>query len=156
MRRILIFCLCGFLGLAGLFGGRAAAQILKPVKWSYAARRTSATTAIVFMKAKIDRGWHIYSTVQGEGGPQKTAFSFTGSRDYALIGGIVEGRPVRKFQKVFDMDVLYFEGDAVFSQKIRLRSGTKPFAVRGSVEFMVCNDRECLPPDEVSFSVPLR
>lgn len=42
------------------------AQILTPVKWSYAAKKTGANTTTLFLKAEIQDDWHIYSVNQGE------------------------------------------------------------------------------------------
>lgn len=131
------------------------AQLQKPVKWSYAAKRLNATEAMVYIKGTIDKGWHIYSTVQPEGGPRKTVFAFSPSKSFALVGGVTEPKPIKHFEKAFDMDVLYFDNAVVFSQKIRLKD-KKPFVVKGTLEYMACNDKQCLPPDEVSFSIPVK
>lgn len=143
--QILIFLLFLSFGLK--------AQILNPVKWSYAAKRTSATEAIVYIKATIDAGWHIYSAYQADGGPAKTSFSFAADKDYSLSGNIIEQKPITKFEDTFGMQVKYFEKSVVFSQKIKLKATTA--TVKGTVEFMVCTDKECLPRDEVAFSIPV-
>jgi DsbC/DsbD-like thiol-disulfide interchange protein len=133
---------------------RASAQILDPVKWSYAARRTGKDEAVVFLKATIEDGWHIYSTRQKDGGPVKTSFTFSPGVDYVLVGTMMEPMPVTKFEKSFGMDVHYFERSVIFQQKVRLK---KPQAViKGKLEFMVCNDQKCLPPDERDFSIAVK
>jgi DsbC/DsbD-like thiol-disulfide interchange protein len=132
----------------------AKAQIESPVKWSYAAKKVSATEAVVYLKASIQNGWHIYSQTVKDGGPIKTSFTFTPSKDYAPIGKALEPKPISKYEDVFKMNVGYFEKEVVFSQKVKLKSA-KASAVNGKVEFMVCNNVKCLPPDEVAFSIPL-
>lgn len=132
----------------------AQAQVEAHVKWSYAAKKVSATEAVVFLKATIDNGWHIYSQTVKEGGPVKTSFTFTPSKEYALVGKTIEPKPVTKFEKVFGMNVGYFENSVIFQQKVRLKSQNVK-SVSGKLEFMTCNDQKCLPPDEVTFSVPL-
>jgi DsbC/DsbD-like thiol-disulfide interchange protein len=132
----------------------AKAQVESPVRWAYAAKRTSPTEAVILIKATIDKGWHIYSQNVKDGGPVKTSFTFTPSKDYVLVGKTIEPAPVVKFEKVFSMNVGYFENSVVFQQKIKLRS-TKANSVKGKLEFMVCNDQKCLPPDEVQFIIPL-
>lgn len=52
------------------------------------------------------------------------------------------------------MDVIYFENAVVFQQKVKLNKAAT--TVKGTIEFMVCNDHECLPPDEINFSVPIK
>ena len=142
--------------ILGLFllitGAFAQAQILQPVTWSYAAKRFNKNEVTVYLKATMEPGWHIYSTQQKEGGPIKTSFEFD-KKGYQLIGTITEPKPVSKFEKAFEMDVMYFDSSVVFSQKVRLPgSGT----VRGNLTYMTCNDQKCLPPETIAFSVPVK
>ncbi len=132
----------------------AFAQIENPVKWAYAAKRTSATEATVYIKAAIEDGWHVYSQYVEEGGPIKTSFSFAPSKQYNLVGKTVEPKAVVKFDKQFKMNIGFFEKEVLFEQKVRLKSATAA-TVKGKLEFMVCNDRKCLPPDEIAFTVPV-
>ena len=132
----------------------AFAQIESPVKWAYGAKRISPTEAVVFLKATIDEGWHIYSSNQKEGGPIKTSFDFAPSKDYALVGKPSEPKPVTKFEKTFNMDVLYFENTVTFQQKVHLKTADAT-VVKGKLEYMTCNDHKCLPPDDVEFSIPV-
>ncbi len=130
------------------------AQIEAPVKWSYAAKKISNTEAVVFFKATIQDGWHIYSQDVKEGGPIKTSFTFTPGKEYSLVGKTTEPTPVTKYEKSFSMNVSYFEKSVVFQQKIKLKSA-KASAVKGKLEYMTCNDRKCLPPEDLDFSIPL-
>jgi len=132
----------------------AFAQIESPVKWAYGAKRISPTEAVVFLKATIDDGWHIYSSNQKEGGPIKTSFEFTPSKDYVTVGKPSEPTPVTKFEKSFNMDVLYFENSVTFQQKVHLKTAGAT-VVKGKLEYMTCNDHKCLPPEDVDFSVEL-
>lgn len=132
----------------------AFAQIEKPVKWSYAAKKISSTEAVVFMRATIDAGWHIYSQNIKDGGPVKTSFTFSPSKEYALIGKTAEPAPTTKFEEAFKMDVSYFEKTVTFQQKIRLKSPNVK-SVKGQLEYMVCNDKKCLPPEDVDFDIAL-
>ncbi|HEY8783614.1 MAG TPA: protein-disulfide reductase DsbD domain-containing protein [Mucilaginibacter sp.] len=132
----------------------AFAQIEAPVKWSYAAKKVSSTEAVVFLRATIDPGWHIYSQNVKDGGPIKTSFTFTPSREYSMIGKTAEPKPATKYEDAFKMDVSYFENSVTFQQKIRLKS-PKVSAVKGKLEYMTCNDKKCLPPEDIDFSIPL-
>lgn len=129
-------------------------QILKPVKWSYASKRLSSTVAIVYFKATIDKSWHIYSQNLKEGGPVKTSFKFKTSKDFTLSGKTLEPKPITRFEKSFGMNVSFFENSVIFSQKINVKM-LKTY-VSGTLEFMVCNDKQCLPPDEIAFSIPVK
>ena len=140
--------------LAVLLNGTVCAQLLKPVKWSYAAKKISATEAVIFMKATIETGWHIYSLNVPDGGPIKTSFTFSPSKSYTLSGKPMEPKPVTKFEKTFNMNVSYFENSVIFQQRIKLRTSSP--TVKGKLEYMVCSDRQCLPPEEIAFSVPVK
>lgn len=137
-----------------LFSLSASSQILKPVKWSYAAKKTSKTEATVYLKATIDEGWHLYSQNMADGGPVKTSFTFAPSKAYKPVGKPSEPKGVTKFEKSFDMNVTYFEKTVTFQQKIKLTGPTA--IVKGTVEYMVCDDSQCLPPETVEFSIPVK
>ena len=133
----------------------AQAQILAPVKWHYYAEQISATETKLVLKAKIEKGWHIYSQYIKEGGPIPTSFKFTPSKDYSLIGKTNESpKPTSVFEKTFNMQILWFENEVTFTQLIKTKSSK--FAVEGSLEFMVCNNTQCLPPEDIAFTIPVR
>jgi hypothetical protein len=132
----------------------ANSQILKPISWSYAAKKTSASEATIYIKAKLDKGWHLYSQYVREGGPAKTTFAFIESKGFNLVGKTIEPKPITQLEPVFLMEVGFFETFAVFHQKIKLKE--KNVVVKGSVEYMVCNDKQCLPPQKVEFSIPIK
>lgn len=132
----------------------AFAQIEEPVRWSYAAKKVSATEAVVLVKATIEPGWHIYSQNIKDGGPIATTLTFAPAKEYTLSGKPAEPKAITKYEDVFKMNVSYFENSVVFQQKIKLKAGAA--TVKGKVEFMTCNDRKCLPPDEVEFSVQVK
>jgi DsbC/DsbD-like thiol-disulfide interchange protein len=132
----------------------AFAQLENPVTWQYAAKRLNKNEAVLYIKANIEPNWHMYSQNLKPGGPNKTTFTFAPSKDYVLLGKTAEPKPISKYEKVFKMDVSYFEDEVVFTQKVKLNKATT--TVKGKVEFMVCDDKSCLPPSEVSFSIPIK
>ncbi|WP_257670182.1 protein-disulfide reductase DsbD N-terminal domain-containing protein [Parapedobacter tibetensis] len=134
--------------------GGAFAQILEPVKWQFGAKKINDKEAVIFMKATIDNGWHIYSQNIEEGGPIKTSITFNPSGDFTLVGKPAEPKPKTKHEEVFGMDVAYFDKEVVFQQKISLKKGAT--TVKGAVEFMACDANQCLPPDEVEFTVAVK
>lgn len=148
MKKVLLMMVALFFTVA------AFAQIDAPVKWSYAAKKTSATEAVVFVKATIEPGWHIYSQFVKDGGPIATTFTFTPGKDYTLVGKTAEPKAITKYEDTFKMNVSYFENSVIFQQKVKLKG--KETTVKGKVEFMTCNDRKCLPPEEVEFSVTVK
>ncbi|MCX2482005.1 protein-disulfide reductase DsbD domain-containing protein [Pedobacter sp. MR2016-24] len=149
MKQITLVLTLLFFTAAGAF-----AQIETPVTWSYAQKKISKTEAIVYLKATIQDGWHIYSQNVKPGGPVKTTIKFAPSKDFVKVGTTAEPKPLSKFEKVFDMNVGYFVKQVIFQQKIKLN---KPETlVKGTIEFMVCDESRCLPPDEVQFSVQVK
>jgi DsbC/DsbD-like thiol-disulfide interchange protein len=137
-----------------LMSAGAFAQIESPVKWSYAAKKISSTEAVVLLRATIQDGWHIYSQDVKDGGPIKTSFTFTPSKEYSLVGKPAEPTPVTKYETAFSMNVSYFEKSVTFQQKIKLKSANAS-VVKGKLEYMSCNDKKCLPPEDIDFSIPL-
>ena len=136
-----------------LISAASYAQIESPVKWSYAAKKLNNNEAVVFLRATIQDGWHIYSLNVPDGGPIKTSFKFTPSKEYALVGAVAEPAPIKKYEEAFKMNVTYFENTVTFQQKIKLKGSAS--AVKGQLEYMTCNDKKCLPPEDVDFSIPL-
>ena len=149
MKKLMIFA-----AAALLLGMGAHAQIESPVKWSYAAKRVSSTEAVVFLRATIQDGWHIYSQNVKDGGPIKTSFTFAPSKEYSLVGQTSEPTPLTKYESAFSMNVSYFEKSVTFQQKIKLKSPNVS-VIKGKLEYMTCNDHKCLPPEDVDFSVDL-
>lgn len=141
--------------IAVLFTAGAQAQILSPVKWSYGAKKISATEAVVLLRATMDEGWHIYSQTVKEGGPVKTSFTFPASKAYALVGKTIEPKPITKFEKAFGINVSYFENTVTFQQKVKLKKAG-PATIKGKLEYMTCNNQKCLPPEDLDFSVDVK
>lgn len=128
-----------------------SAQIYDPIKWSFEHNKLSDSAGELVLKATIDEGWHLYGTQLPEDGPIATSFVFEQLQDVALDGDlIVPDGLVRQYDPNFDMELNWYEKEAVFVQKVKY-TGDAP-ALSGYVNFMACNDETCLPPDEVPFS----
>lgn len=147
MKKVVLMLFCVWLGLG------ASAQLVKPITWSYYGEKVNQTEAILYIKAKLDKGWHVYAqNIQSE--PMRLKFSFTPSKDFALIGKTNQPKPIVKYDKTVKMQLAYFEKEAVFTQKIKLNKSST--TVKAKVEFMVCNETSCLPADEVLLNIPIR
>ena len=129
-------------------------QIHDPVKWSTSVNKISDTEYELIATATIEGKWHLYSQSVPENGPIPTLFTFTSNPNYLKKGNTKEGKGHTIDDKVFEMRIKYFDKKAEFKQRIKLKS-TNAFKVNAIVEFMVCNDTNCLPPTEVDlvFSV---
>jgi len=123
-------------------------QILEPVKWQTSIEKFSDTEYNLVSKATIESGWHLYSQNVPADGPIPTTFTFDDANGaFKFIGntGELEGKTVD--DPVFQMRIKFFEKSAIFVQRVQLLGDVT--SVKGTVEFMVCDDTRCLPPTEV-------
>lgn len=133
----------------------AFSQILDPVKWSFKVEQVKPEEATLLITAKADQGWHVYSQDIPKGGPIPTTFSFTKSKHYELVGNVQEPKAIEENDPNFDMVLKFFADKVVFKQKIKVLS-TKDFVVKGVVNFMCCDDKQCLPPNDVEFELTVK
>jgi len=131
-----------------------SAQILEPVKWSFESRKTGESEYELRFMATMDNGWHLYSQFVPSGGPIPTSFKFDKPAGYTLVGKVTEPKPLEENDPNFNMVVKYFIKSVVFTQKVKVVSD-KPVEVKGFLEFMCCNNQNCLPPTEVNYSFKL-
>lgn len=140
--------------LSVFFLSAVNAQIFSPVKWTFASKKISENEAVIFLIATIDKGWHLYSQNLPDGGPLPTKFTFTPSNAYTLNGKTIEPKSISAFEKVFNMNVNYFDKEVVFQQRIKLKNNTA--TTKGTVEFMACDNLHCTPPTEVEFTIQIK
>ena len=134
----------------------SAVQAQSPVSWSYSAKKIAAGVYEIHLIATVQSPWHIYSQITPDGGPVPTKISFSKNPLVTMEGTAKEvGKLVTKHEEVFGVDVKYFEGTAEFVQTIKLKNKIKT-SITASVEFMVCNDVQCLPPTTKSFDIALQ
>lgn len=139
-----------------VFASFAFAQMSDPVKWTFTAKQTAGSdVAEIVVTATIDAGYHLYSQKPVENGPIPTEFTFDKSKDYELVGKPSEPKGVTHFQEEFGANVTYFDGKAVFVQKIKVLT-EKDFTIKGSYSYMVCNDGACVPFFDNAFSVNVK
>jgi Thiol:disulfide interchange protein len=135
-----------------LFGAYVQAQIFEPVKWSFEFNDLPSAEKEIVFKAVIDKGWYVYDMNLPEGGPIPTSISFDNIQGAELIDKPVPSvTPVTKYDEQFEMTIRSYANTVSFTQKIKV-TDYKKFKVSGEVEFMVCNDETCLPPERVPFS----
>ena len=136
--------------MMGLF---TMAQSSRQVSWTYTVKKIGDKTYEVQMAATIGQGFHMYAQNAGGDGPIATHFTFTKNPLLVVNGEPKEvGKLVQKFETAWGHDVRYYENSVVFVEIVKTKGSAKA-NVSGKVEFMVCNDHECLPPAEVPFSV---
>jgi DsbC/DsbD-like thiol-disulfide interchange protein len=148
MKRISLTLVLAVGFIAGAF-----AQISDPVKWSYNAKKIADKTYEVVISASIEKGWHLYAQETGEG-PVPTTFKFTKN---PLVGGIAgnlkeKGKLQKEYDPNFKSVLKFYSNQVFFTQVVKVKTAAAT-VLKGSVEYMVCNDHQCLPPKEISFSV---
>lgn len=132
----------------------AFAQIENPVSWTFSSKKIADKTYEVQMIANIGPGWHLYAQEAGEG-PVPTAFKFTKNPLITTSGKIKEsGKMIKEYDPNFKSVLKFYSSKVVFTQTVKVKTAAAT-VVKGSVEYMVCNDKKCLPPKDVEFSVKL-
>jgi hypothetical protein len=126
-----------------------------PVKWSFQAVPQANGEVLVQCTATLDEGWHVYAlTLPSDQGPIATAVRLKPSEAYERVGDVQEPKPVESYDPNFGMVVRHHDGAPTFTQRIRPRKEGS-VVIEGEVEYMVCNDKTCLPPVTVPFSLPI-
>jgi len=147
MTRIIVFVLL-------ITGIHANSQ--NPVKWTFTAKKIADRTYEIHLTAALPSPWSIYSQSTPDGGPVATSIRFSKNPLLILDGKIKEiGILKKKHEKVFGVDVLYYNSNVEFVQVIKLKNNIKT-NISGIIEFMVCDEEQCLPPEEVAFSIKLQ
>ena len=125
------------------------AQMVDPVHFTSELKMGEGTEAEIIFHATIDNGWHVYSTEIGEDGPIEATFNVEKMEGAELVGKLTpKGKVIKKMDKLFNMELKYFEKEATFVQKIRF---TKPqYDIDCYLEYGACSDASCLPPSEIA------
>ena len=133
-----------------LFSCLSCLLTIAQVDFSHYVKQTADDEITIFFSGKMSDGWHIYSQNE-KNGPTPTTLTISSIKGAELVGTLTADRkPIRKFEEVFDAEVMYFEKSVLFSQKFKLTDSK--YAVEGYLEYGACNDQNCLPPTSVDFS----
>ncbi|MFD2827221.1 protein-disulfide reductase DsbD family protein [Leeuwenhoekiella polynyae] len=129
------------------FSSEIEAQVVDPIKWTTETEKISDTEYLLISKATLDVGWHLYSQQVPDGGPVATSFMYDDSNgDFRIVGNTKEEEGKVIQDPVFEMEIKYFENSAIFKQKIEVIEEVE--RIQAFVEYMVCDDTRCLPPEE--------
>ena len=144
MRRIMTLALLAIIALM------SHAQMLDPVKFTSQLKTGNTAEAEIIFTGKIDKGWHVYSTGLGANGPISATFNVNKLDGVQLVGKLkAVGHEIANFDKLFEMNLRYFENSVKFVQKVKF---TKPaYTIDAYLEYGACNDESCLPPSSVDF-----
>ena len=144
MKRLVMSLLVGLMVLV------AQGQMVNPVHFSSQLKKLKGNEAEIVFSATIDNGWHVYSTDMGNDGPISATFNVVKMEGAETVGKLQpRGNIIKQYDKMFGMELRFFEKKAQFVQKIRF---TKPqYVIDCYLEYGACNDEMCLPPTEVAF-----
>ena len=122
------------------------------VSFSVSQKRVSPTEIDVTFKAKIAKGWHVYSTNIPDGGPTAARFGVDKADGAEPLGALKPGPGVKSMHDdVFEMQLSFFENTATFTQRIKLTK--KDYKLKAYLEWGACNDQNCLPPSTTEVTV---
>ena len=145
----------GFLAIS-LVSVVAQAQ-LNPVSWSFTASKLDDKTFEVHMKATLQSGWHLYSQTQPEDAIAiPTGFTLNKNPLILLDGKIKEVGKMEVFKdEKLDISANQYANTVDFIQTVKLKAKAKT-SLSGSVEFQTCDDKKCLPPKTVNFTIAIQ
>ena len=127
----------------------ASAQMVDPVHFTTQLKELTSNEAEIIFTGKIDAGWHVYST-EMSGGPIPATFNKVKMEGVETIGKLKpRGNEQKKFDKLFDMEVRFFENTATFVQKVKFTK--EKYLIDCYLEYGTCNDEMCMPPSSVEF-----
>jgi len=134
----------------------ANAQTLNPIQWTYTAKKVADKTYEVHLTANIQTTWHLYSQTQpADAINQPTEIIFKKNPLVVIDGNIKEVGKMQLFKdEKLKISANQYADKVDFVQKVKLKSNTKTNLV-GSVEYQTCDDKKCLPPKKIDFTVAL-
>ena len=133
-----------------LFSLTAMAQ-QNPVHFSVQQKQVSPTEVEVIFTAKIDQGWHVYSTNLPADGPTSASLHVDKAEGVTPVGKLTpRGKELNVYDKTFEMKLRYFENSVGFVQRYKVTA--KTYSIKGYLEYGACNDEMCLPPTQVEFN----
>jgi DsbC/DsbD-like thiol-disulfide interchange protein len=148
MKNILLLFILTF----SLLKSQNAIKIQEVVKWKTSFVSSENNLGEIQITGTIQPDWHVYSINPTADGPVPTTITFEPSANYELKGGIREPQGEKKIDEAFGVEIKSFSGEVIFSQSIQ-RKSKSAFTIKGTVEFMTCNNVQCNPPRTIAFVV---
>lgn len=154
MKKI-VLALFALILTAGLF-----AQIKDPVGWKYEVVKKTGNAYQLVITATVPKPWHIYSQNTAKGGPIPTKITINMNPLITVAAG--KAKEIGSLEKTLDknfspkgVEVLYYSNQVQFVQNISLKGAVKT-NISGTVEYMICDDSQCLPPTKKSFDIKIQ
>ncbi|MFY0673540.1 MAG: thioredoxin family protein [Bacteroidia bacterium] len=132
-------------------------EMFDPISWEFLVENIGDNLIEITAKPIIQEGWHLYADL-GQDIPIPTTFWLKDSLDgykyeaqgsNELIPALEDSE--KHMDELFGVEVAYVDGNRVFKQKVKLNE--KIELIHGQLEYQICDDERCLPPEMVDFSV---
>jgi thiol:disulfide interchange protein DsbD len=124
------------------------------INWHFSSKKISENIYEVTFTATLKKGWHIYSGQPGEG-PVPTTIAFARSPVLSLQGRVKEAGSIKiEKSNLFNSEISYYENNLTLIQYVQVKGNART-AIKGSINFMVCDNQQCLPPKKIAFSISL-
>jgi len=135
----------------------ATASAQSPVSWAFTSKKVSEKVYEVHMTATIIKGWHLYAQAQPKDAiAQPTLFQFNNNPLLNFDGKVKEVGKLEKYKdKVLDVSANQYSNKVNFVQIVKVKGNAKT-AVTGKLEYQTCDDKKCLPPKTIPFSIALK
>ncbi len=156
MKKILFFVLV----ITSFISKTNAQGFLDPVSWEVSLEKNTGDLYTITMEAVLEEKWHLYSQVAPEMGadeigPISTEFSYnTSDASFVLVGETIEPAVAPVYDPIFEMDIIFFDNYAVFTQQIKVTNPEK-LEIEVAIYYSVCDDKQCLPPESKIFKIGL-
>ena len=119
-------------------------QSQEHVVWTTALEKVSDDIYLLKFEAKIKPKWHLYSQNLPANGPLPTEFIFKGEEgQFHLVGNTQEGKPKIAYDPIFEMELSWFDDEALFEQKIKLLNPDLA-SIEGEINYQACDDKLCI------------
>jgi|GEM_PF-1810740 len=132
---------------------------LDPIKWSIKSKATKPANDkeqfTLELAARIESGWHLYSTEKVEGGPSPTRITVLPGQSLELAGEIYSPAPRSGYDPNFQVVTEFYEGAVVFTIPVRATATTNTGKVRVQVRYQTCTPSICLPPKLIELETSL-
>ncbi|MBU2020119.1 MAG: thioredoxin family protein [Bacteroidetes bacterium] len=149
------FLLALFTAFFSVFGNTQIELPEDKVKATFSVQQTDCEAFLV-ATVKIVPKWHINAMKLPEGSFLfPSSLTFKKSKNFELLGKVVEPKPHYMRDELADEDLFFHEGTVVFKQKIKILVD-EPFTVEGTFEYQTCNDVKCLRNADYPISLKIK
>ena len=132
----------------------AALAAAQSVTWKSSVEPLGGDAYRIVLEAAIPAGYHMYDMGPYEGGPTATTIVLTPGEGVQLDGPVEQLTKAHTYyDELFGMQIGTLSGKPRFAQKVHLT--TAKGAVTAQLEWMICNDSSCMPPDETELTIEI-